>query len=79
MEQVYTPPFANICLYQKSSLGYFHGWSIFHSRMMHVQAVDKADLEAAASEISCDIEEAQRFGPKVIGRKIVYPGIDEDQ
>jgi hypothetical protein len=47
--------------------------------MVYVQTVDEVDLEAAVSEVSCDIEESQRFGPEIVGRKIVNPGIDEDE
>jgi hypothetical protein len=46
---------------------------------VHVQAVDEADLKAALSEVSRNIEESQGFGPEIIGSKIVDPGIDEDE
>jgi hypothetical protein len=47
--------------------------------MMYVQAIDQMYLEAAMPQESRKVKEPERLGPEVIGRKIVNPGIDQDQ
>jgi len=47
--------------------------------MVHLQTINQMDFEPAAPEGTGKIEKAQRLGPEVIGRKVVYPGVDQDK
>jgi hypothetical protein len=41
----------------------------------HIQTIEQVDLETTASEKSGEVKETEGFRPKIIGRKIVDPGI----
>ena len=44
---------------------------------MDIETVDQVDLESTVPEKTGHIEEAERFGPEVIGRKVINPGVDQ--
>ena len=46
--------------------------------MMDIQTVNEVDFEPAAPQIAGKIEKAEGLGPEVIGRKVIDPGINED-
>jgi hypothetical protein len=43
--------------------------------VIHIQTIEQVDFETAASQKACEIKETKRLRPKIIGCKIVDPGI----
>jgi hypothetical protein len=61
------------------SYGFFLGQTMGHGRVMDVQAVNPVDFGSASSEKTREGKEPEGFGPQVIGRKVVDPGVYEDE
>ena len=45
--------------------------------MKTIQAVDIGNVESMIPQYRCQRQKSQRFGPEIIGGKIMYPGIDQ--
>jgi hypothetical protein len=52
--------------------------SRYHSGMVNVQAVDEVDLVPTASQKSGQGKEPERLGPEIVGRKVIDPGVDQE-
>jgi hypothetical protein len=47
--------------------------------VVHVQTIQKVNLETTVTEKGGKVEETEGLRPKIIGREIVDPGIYQDQ
>jgi len=45
--------------------------------MESIQAVDIRDPAIMIAQDGCQIKKPYRFGPKIVGREIMYPGINQ--
>jgi hypothetical protein len=55
------------------------GVLICRARITDAKAIDQMDLEPGLPQMTCKIEQTQRFGPEIKSGKIMDPGIDENQ
>jgi hypothetical protein len=46
---------------------------------MYVQTIEKVNFKPTDFEKGGKVKETERLRPKIIGRKIIYPGIYQDQ
>ena len=47
--------------------------------MMNIKTVNQVDSKSIFSEKAGEEEKAERFGPQVIGREVIDPGVYKDQ
>jgi len=55
------------------------GVPICGARITDAEAIDQMDPEPGLPQMTCKIEQTQRFGPEIKSGKIMDPGIDENQ